>query len=701
MPRDNTNGADDTITLTANIGFASTADAILINVTDGHTLTIDGAGFFIDAGFLAQVINITQGKVILENITIEHGLVNGAGGSGDTGWTGGAGGSALGGGIFNSGNLTLLNAIVTGNAASGGGGGGGATLGLYGGGGGGGIGAGRGAVGGLGGGGQAPGAISGINGGAGGGQFGRGGSGGSSTGGAGSTYYTGYSVGGAGASVSNGSISIGGGGGGTGINRPGGAGGNAAGGIFNAGTLTILGTSAITGNIAAGGGAGGGGSAAYSASGNGGNGGQGVGGIWNAASATLNITSSAYAAMTANAGVSGSFGTGTGAGNANGTKPVAFANINLGSGTISTNFAAPAITSAAYDASTGILTVAAANIVGGDTIDVSKLSLTGEGGSYTLTSANVTASSSTSFSVTLNAADRSSVNGVLDKIGTTSPSGTTFNLEAAANWDVTTTSFADLTGNAVTVSNVTAATITSATFDASTNVLTVTGTDLVRTIGATNDITASKLTFTGEGGTFYTLSTTGNVEITSATSFQLTLSGADIAGVSAILNKNGTSSTGGATYNLAASDDWDSVITGGDIADLTGNAIMVSSVQAPTITSAIYNAATGVLTVTGTGLTPLSGPANDIVANKFSFPGRRRRGLCADQHIQRRYNLHDQLHPDPVGRRQGRRQSHRQQEWLVIDQRQHLQSGGRRRLGGGCRSRRRHRRSLGQWRHRH
>ena len=105
--------------------------------------------------------------------------------------------------------------------------------------------------------------------------------------------------------------------------------------------------------------------------------------------------------------------------------------------------------------------MSAVNIVGGDTIDVSKLTLTGQaGGSYTLTSPNVTAASATSFLVTLNTADTLAINGLLNKNGTSAVDTTTFNLAAATSWDVTTTSAADLTSNAVTVSNVTAPTIT-------------------------------------------------------------------------------------------------------------------------------------------------------------------------------------------------------------------------------------------------
>ncbi|MFC0351732.1 DUF4347 domain-containing protein, partial [Undibacterium danionis] len=250
----------------------------------------------------------------------------------------------------------------------------------------------------------------------------------------------------------------------------------------------------------------------------------------------------------------------------------------------------PAIISANYDANSGSLVVTGKSFVLGDAIDVSKLSIIGQGGgSYTLTSPSVTASSTTAFSVTLNAADKLAINGLLNKDGTTAVDTTSFNLAAAASWNATTTSGADLTGNAITVSNVTAPTITSAAYDGTSHVFTITGTNLVKTIGATNDVTISALTITGEGGATRTLSTTGNVEITSATSFTFTLSGADIAAVDLLLNKNGSSSAVSATaYNIAAADDWNSVITGGNIADLTGNAITVSN-AAPNILNATYD----------------------------------------------------------------------------------------------------------------
>ncbi|MDP3497453.1 MAG: midcut-by-XrtH protein, partial [Candidatus Nitrotoga sp.] len=255
-------------------------------------------------------------------------------------------------------------------------------------------------------------------------------------------------------------------------------------------------------------------------------------------------------------------------------------------------------------------------------IDVSKLTLTGQGGAtYTLTSSNVELDSATQFTVALNATDQINVEGLLNKNGTTSVDATTYNFAAAADWNPAQTGNADATGNAITVSNVQTPTITSATYDASAGTLTVTGSNLVKTSGATNDINASKLTFTGEGGTTYSLTDSSNVEITSGTAFTITLSSTDKAAVNPIINKNGTSSTSATTYNLAASDDWNSVIGNTDISDATGNGITVSNVAAPVITSATYDASTGLLVIAGTGFLESSGTANDIDVSKFTFTG--------------------------------------------------------------------------------
>ncbi|WP_414665060.1 beta strand repeat-containing protein [Horticoccus sp. 23ND18S-11] len=125
--------------------------------------------------------------------------------------------------------------------------------------------------------------------------------------------------------------------------------------------------------------------------------------------------------------------------------------------------------------------------------------------------------------------------------------------------------------------------ITSAAYNASTGVLVVTGTDFSATGGATNDIVANKLTFTGESGATYTLTDTANVEISSATSFTLTLSASDRLAVNPLLNKNGTSSTNGTTYNISGAAGFVAAAAG--TADLTGNAVTVTN-SSPIVTDA-------------------------------------------------------------------------------------------------------------------
>ncbi|WP_053422669.1 Ig-like domain-containing protein [Rheinheimera sp. KL1] len=304
------------------------------------------------------------------------------------------------------------------------------------------------------------------------------------------------------------------------------------------------------------------------------------------------------------------------------TNPDVFQALRIVDFTVDNKKLLPQISNATYNVATQTLAVTATNLTSGDTIDVSKLTITGEGGTtHTLTSGNVTASSSTAFSVTLNATDQTALHPILNKVGTVSTGNTTFNLAGAEDWNssVTAGNSVDAT-NALTVSNVPAPTVTSATYDADTGVLALSGTGLLKRSGATNDIIANKLTLTGEGGATYTLTDTANVEISSGTNASVTLSATDKAGVNLMVNKNGTSSTSGTTYNLAAAEDWNN---GADaavvIADTTGNGITVSNVAIPQLTSSSYNASTGALVLTGTGFLRKSGATNDIDASMFTF----------------------------------------------------------------------------------
>ncbi|WP_413440338.1 DUF4347 domain-containing protein [Synechococcus sp. MIT S1220] len=247
----------------------------------------------------------------------------------------------------------------------------------------------------------------------------------------------------------------------------------------------------------------------------------------------------------------------------------------------------PAITSASYNASTGVLSVTGTNFKvnsGADNdIDVSKLTLTGEGSNtYTLTSADVERTSATAFSVTLNAADQLQLAGLLNKNGTSSGGGTSYNIAGALNWNPgASSSPADSTGNAITVSNVAAPSLSSASYDDSSGVLALTGSNLPAYSGSNNDIDVSKFTITGGSGSTYTL-TSSDVELTSKTSASISLNSADQTNLDSLLNNNGTASIQGTTYNIAAANRW---APGSDPSansqDLTGNAITVSGIAPP------------------------------------------------------------------------------------------------------------------------
>ncbi len=239
------------------------------------------------------------------------------------------------------------------------------------------------------------------------------------------------------------------------------------------------------------------------------------------------------------------------------------------------------INNSSYNASTGILSVSGESFTVGDEMDVSTLTITGESGySHTLTSPDVTASSSTAFSVQLNSEDKLIINSILDKNGTSASEGTVYNLSAASGWNATQGADAD-SSNTITVSGVQAPTVSNAVYNKATGEMTVTGTNMVKKVGSSNDIDASMFTVQGVSGGTFTLTDTSDVEILSETSFKLILSLTDKSAVNNLLDALGTVSSLGDTYNLSAADNWNGAITGGDISDTSGNAIEV-----------IYNAPT-------------------------------------------------------------------------------------------------------------
>ena len=265
-------------------------------------------------------------------------------------------------------------------------------------------------------------------------------------------------------------------------------------------------------------------------------------------------------------------------------------NVSSASAGLTVHIAAPAIDSATYNASTGVLVVSgagfSASFGASNDIVANKFSLQGEGGmSYTLTTtSNVEITSATSFTLTLSAADRMGANLILNKNGTSSTGAATYNLIAAEDWAAGADAavvVADLTGNGITVSNVVAPTVTSATYNVATGVLVVTGADFLTLAGANNDIVANRILLQGQGAASYTLTDTSNVDITSNTSFTVTMSATDRAALALRMNKDGTSATDSTIYNLGMLEDWNSGANAPVvIADLFGNGITVSGANA-------------------------------------------------------------------------------------------------------------------------
>lgn len=263
---------------------------------------------------------------------------------------------------------------------------------------------------------------------------------------------------------------------------------------------------------------------------------------------------------------------------------------------------APTITSATYDITTGKVTITG-NYIPADPnrndINTTAFTFTGNGAqTHTLTdTATVERTSATSFEITLSATDKAAIDALFNCNGTTALDNTTYNIAAADNWatgvadtqqsdpDSTTNIDISIATVPVTVSNIPTPTITSATYNANTGALVVTATNLMAYPGAINDIDVTKFTFTGlNAGTFTLTANTSNVEITSATSFTITLGSTDKTSVNALLFQNGTEYATGSAYNLAAADNWTLGARASDnIADST-NAITVSGYNnAPTI----------------------------------------------------------------------------------------------------------------------
>jgi len=124
-------------------------------------------------------------------------------------------------------------------------------------------------------------------------------------------------------------------------------------------------------------------------------------------------------------------------------------------------------------------------------------------------------------------------------------------------------------------------TITSSTYNASNGTLVITGTNF----NVLQYVEASRIQISN-GTVARPLSATVDAYPGSATTATLIVTGNDKLYLNAILDANGTSSSTGGTYNLAASAQWNGILCPAD----GTNPILVFNYSPPSITSSTYNA---------------------------------------------------------------------------------------------------------------
>ena len=250
----------------------------------------------------------------------------------------------------------------------------------------------------------------------------------------------------------------------------------------------------------------------------------------------------------------------------------------------------PTINSISYDANAGVFSFSATNITT-NALVVTDFQLKAASKSFTFKSADkLTNATNTSFTVTLSAADMASVNALLNK--NDSGSGI-YNLNSLTGWDGVSSNV--LTTN---VSVTGYPSISSASFDAATGKLTLSGVNLTTKVA---DYIAKDFSLLGQANTRYTL-TGGVVEANpSSNKVVIDLINKDQLAVDGLLNQNGSLAIDKTAYSLSGLIGWD----GKTAAPFSGLTIAVSNLSAPTINTVAYNAIKGLLTVTGANLVNL------------------------------------------------------------------------------------------------
>jgi autotransporter passenger strand-loop-strand repeat protein len=260
------------------------------------------------------------------------------------------------------------------------------------------------------------------------------------------------------------------------------------------------------------------------------------------------------------------------------------------------------INSVSYDAASGHLSLLGkgfSTVTGNYTL--TDLTLAGyAGGSYTLVSSAVSAklSSATDLVIQVSATDQLAVEALLNRDGGHASDNTVYGLSATAGWDSGKDVFST---QALTVSNLSAPALSAVSYNESTGKLVFTGSGFVK------GVNVADLSLSGGSGSF-SVNSHDTLSGLSTGSFTVTLSSSDKVTVNSLFTANGNAPVTGAAYKLVALADWD----GGSAAAIAAQVVTVAG-YAPTVSSVAYNAASGVLTLTGSSFT--SAAANYLITD--------------------------------------------------------------------------------------
>ena len=245
--------------------------------------------------------------------------------------------------------------------------------------------------------------------------------------------------------------------------------------------------------------------------------------------------------------------------------PVSSANIKF----------SPEITDAEYDALTGYLTLNGTNFDVDYEVDAVKLTISNGTDSYNLTGMtdNVYPLSSERAILHIQGREKAFFNWIFNNNGIRSRDNNQYTLSADADWNGI--AYPAEGTDPVVVINYAPPAIESATYNKDNGEFVVTATRLAASTDGEKDIDVTRLTITGKDNLSWTLtSETADQDVTSETVFRIYIDGNDKVEVDELIDVEGTTSSTGHPYNLAAANRWNRPVHNDyNIADLTGNSI--------------------------------------------------------------------------------------------------------------------------------